>query len=206
METIFNKKSKLYFSQKFIVPIKIKKKFSNEDVKYPLVNFSYKNKNIIDAYIQVYNLEQIIYKIFKINYLKYFSILRKFGIGYISVSSKNSDSINLISGNILKKKTNIKKIINSLFNHKLIKNYIKPYNLLFKLGLLSGNHYGSIAPMKRKRKYNFEINKFCQPGNTNKISIFGNSILKYIPAAPPTLTIMIFAYYKTSEVIKKFIK
>lgn len=208
LKPIFNIKSKIYFSQKFLIPTRIKKKFKNKNIKYPLFSFSFKNKNMIIAYIQVYDLEQIIYKIFKIRFLGSFNILQKFGICYISISSKNSDAIHLLSRKIYKNKknSNVKKIIKSLFSHKTMLLYIKSYNFIFKLGPLSGNHYGSITPIKKKRSNNFEINRFCQPGNTNKISIFGNSILKYIPAAPPTLTIMIFAYHKTSEIIKKFIK
>jgi hypothetical protein len=197
--------SKIIYSQKFLIPTLINKKLKNIDFKYPLAQYSLKVKNQNEIYAQVYSLSQMIERFLNIKFLKKIDIFNKIGCIYLSVNSELSDHILLNDQKLVYnlKPTLIKKFSKKLFKTKKFSSKFTYLSFFYKMGTLSGNHYGGNLPFNKKKVKGF-VNILCQPVENNRISILGSSIFKSISAVPPTLTIFFFSYFKTKEVIKKY--
>lgn len=197
--------SKIIYSQKFLIPTLINKKLKNIDFKYPLAQFSLKVKDQNVIYAQVYSLSQMIERFLNIKFLKRIDIFNKIGCIYLSVNSKLSDNILIGNQKLVYnfKFPLIKKFSKKLFKTKKFSSKFTYLSFFYKMGALSGNHYGGNLPLNKKKARGF-VNTLCQPVENNRISILGSSIFKSISAVPPTLTVFFFSYFKTQEVIKRY--
>jgi len=204
LPTSHSNKSKIIYSQKFLIPTLINEKIDNKDFNYPLAQYSLKRNNQNIIYVQIYSLSQMIERYFNIKYFKKINMFNKIGCIYLSVNSNLSDHIRVNNQKIIKRSKSflIKSYCRKLFNSKKFSNKFKYLNFFYQMGALAGNHYGGNLPINKKNKKGF-VNLLCQPIENNKISIIGSSVFKSISAVPPTLTLFFFSYFKTQEIIKK---
>ena len=207
LESSHSNKSKIIYSQKFLIPTLININLSNMDFNYPLAQYSLKKNNQNVIYVQVYSLSQMIERYLKTKFFKKINIFNKIGCIYLSTNSNLSDHIMLYSEKIIRnsKSILIKRFSKELFNSKEFSSKFTYLNFFYKMGILAGNHYGGNLPINKKNKKGF-VNALCQPIDNNKISIIGSSVFKSISAVPPTLTLFFFSYFKTQEIIKKYFK
>ena len=199
-----SKKSKIIFSQKYLIPVLINANNKLKNHNFPIAQFSLKKKNKNLIYVQIYNIGQILSKYFKIKVFNKIKILNKFGLVYLSANSDLSDYILIHNRKTIKKSSPnlIKSLSRKLFMQKKISSRFKILNIYIKLGALAGNHFGGNLPIKNKESKG-KVNLLCQPYKMKNISILGTSVFNYISAVPPTLTIFFFSYLKTKEIIKK---
>lgn len=203
---VYTRNSKLLYSQKYLIPVFINENISKYNFNYPLAKYSLKAKDSCLIYAQVYSLSQILERLLRLSFFKKIHLLNKIGFIYLSANSKFSDFMIIKNKKIVKneKIKIIKTLSKKLFNKNGFIKKFKYINFFFKLRPLVGSHIGGDLPMSKISRHG-RVNYLCQPIKNKKISILGSSVFKNISATPPTLTTFYFSYYKTGEIIKKFL-
>jgi hypothetical protein len=201
----------VYFNQrkKILDPVK---NFYNP---YPLIQINHFSQKLGNIYSQVSNFNETLlsYILKNVNNLKLLykllKIFHKFGFAYTSLDSKYGDKFTFdVNDNIIVQKSKydkkfFKENMSTFTENNSVNDYFKFINLPIFRNELSGNHFGSVFPMRKSKKKFYESDIYGRICNYKKISILDSSIFTTLPSKPPTFTIMANALRIVDNVTKK---
>ena len=218
---IFDKNLRLKNNKKIVFPVyfnqreKIKNNIKNFNNIYPIFQLNFRSKNLGNVYSQISNLNITLFKYFFPNlsnsnfFRNISSFFNKFGFSYLSLDPKYGDEFTFDkNGEIIVFRKNysknyLLKNLNDLFKNNILNSEIKHIKFPFFRNSLSGNHFGSVFPMKEIKKEKFESDIFGRTAEFKKISILDSSIFTTLSSKPPTLTIMANSYRIVNSVLTK---